>query len=112
MIMNADGSANVLSSTVEMGQGSETTMAQIVAEELGISPDRVHIVQPDTDVTPYDTITAGSRSTYHMGNAVRLAAGRSKRSYAKLSRQNLRSIRTIWSPGKAAFTCVATKSAA
>jgi CO/xanthine dehydrogenase Mo-binding subunit len=35
-------------------------------------------VQPDTDVTPYDTITAGSRSTYHMGNAVRMAAGKIK----------------------------------
>jgi CO/xanthine dehydrogenase Mo-binding subunit len=78
VILNADGTANVLSSTVEMGQGSETTMSQIVAEELGITADRVHIVQPDTDVTPYDTITAGSRSTYHMGNAVRLAAAKVK----------------------------------
>lgn len=78
LIMNADGTVNVLSSTVEMGQGSETMMGQIVAEELGISFDQVHIVQPDTDVTPYDTITAGSRSTYHMGNAVRMAAGKIK----------------------------------
>jgi CO/xanthine dehydrogenase Mo-binding subunit len=78
VILNADGSANVLSSTVEMGQGSETTMGQIVAEELGIGSGQVHIVQPDTDVTPYDTITAGSRSTYHMGNAVRMAAAKVK----------------------------------
>jgi CO/xanthine dehydrogenase Mo-binding subunit len=78
LIMNADGTVNVLSSTVEMGQGSETMMGQIVAEELGISFDQVHVVQPDTDVTPYDTITAGSRSTYHMGNAVRMAAGKIK----------------------------------
>ena len=76
--MNADGSVNILSSTVEMGQGSETMMAQIVAEELGVGFDQVHIVQPDTDITPYDTITAGSRSTYHMGNAVRIAAGKIK----------------------------------
>jgi CO/xanthine dehydrogenase Mo-binding subunit len=78
VIMNADGSVNVLSSTVEMGQGSETMMGQIVAEELGVSFDQVHVVQPDTDITPYDTITAGSRSTYHMGNAVRMAAGKVK----------------------------------
>jgi len=78
VMMNADGSVNVLSSTVEMGQGSETMMGQIVAEELGVSFDNVHIVQPDTDITPYDTITAGSRSTYHMGNAVRMAAGKVK----------------------------------
>ena len=78
VMMNADGSVNVLSSTVEMGQGSETMMGQIVAEELGVSFNQVHIVQPDTDITPYDTITAGSRSTYHMGNAVRMAAGKVK----------------------------------
>lgn len=78
VILNADGSANVLSSTVEMGQGSESALAQIAAEELGIPFDRVHVVQPDTDVTPYDTITAGSRSTYHMGNAVRAAAAKVK----------------------------------
>ena len=78
VILNADGSANVLSSTVEMGQGSESLLAQIAAEELGISHDRVHVVQPDTDVTPYDTISAGSRSTYHMGNAVRTAAAKVK----------------------------------
>jgi CO/xanthine dehydrogenase Mo-binding subunit len=78
VIMNADGTVNVLSSTVEMGQGSETMMGQIVAEELGVSFDQVHVVQPDTDITPYDTITAGSRSTYHMGNAVRMAAAKIK----------------------------------
>lgn len=76
--MNADGSVNVLTSTVEMGQGSETALAQIAAEELGVAFDKVHVVQPDTDVTPYDTITAGSRSTYHMGNAVRAAAAKVK----------------------------------
>ena len=78
VILNADGSANVLSSTVEMGQGSESLLSQIAAEELGISFDKVHVVQPDTDVTPYDTISAGSRSTYHMGNAVRTAAANVK----------------------------------
>lgn len=72
--MNSDASAIVLTSTVEMGQGAETILAQVVAEELTVPFDRVRIVQPDTDVTPYDTITAGSRSTYHMGNAVRRAA--------------------------------------
>lgn len=72
--LNQDGSATVLISTVDMGQGSDTIMAQIAAEVLGLSAERIHVVSTDTDVTPYDTITAGSRSTYHMGNAVRLAA--------------------------------------
>lgn len=74
--LNQDASASLLISTVEMGQGSDTIMAQIVGEVLGIDSRRVHVVPADTDVTPYDTITAGSRSTYHTGNAVRLVAER------------------------------------
>jgi CO/xanthine dehydrogenase Mo-binding subunit len=72
--LNQDGSATLLISTVDMGQGSDTIMAQIAAEVLCLAEGRVRVVTADTDVTPYDTITAGSRSTYHTGNAVRLAA--------------------------------------
>jgi CO/xanthine dehydrogenase Mo-binding subunit len=72
--LNQDATATLLISTVEMGQGSDTVMAQIAAEVLGLRPGQVRVVAADTDVTPYDTITAGSRSTYHAGNAVRLAA--------------------------------------
>nr|WP_232541609.1 xanthine dehydrogenase family protein molybdopterin-binding subunit [Nocardia bovistercoris] len=71
---NQDGSATLLISTVDMGQGSDTIMSQIVGEVLRIDSHRVHVVRADTDATPYDTITAGSRSTYHTGNAVRLVA--------------------------------------
>jgi CO/xanthine dehydrogenase Mo-binding subunit len=70
----ADGSCALYSSTVDMGQGSDTAMAQIVAEVLGIPIEAITVVHPDTDVTPYDMATLGSRSTYHMGNAVRRAA--------------------------------------
>src|SRR3989442_10992996 len=69
-----DGSCGICSSTVDMGQGSDTAMAQIAAEILGISTESIRVVHPDTDVTPYDMATLGSRSTYHMGNAVRRAA--------------------------------------
>ena len=72
--LNQDGSATLMISTVDMGQGSDTIMPQIVAEVLHLEEGRVRVVAPDTDVTPYDTITAGSRSTYHTGNAVRQAA--------------------------------------
>ena len=72
--LNQDATATLLISTVEMGQGSDTVMAQIAAEVLGLRPEQVRVVAADTDVTPYDTMTAGSRSTYHAGNAVRLAA--------------------------------------
>jgi CO/xanthine dehydrogenase Mo-binding subunit len=72
--LNQDASATLLISTVDMGQGSDTIMAQIAAEVLCLREGQVRVVTADTDVTPYDTITAGSRSTYHTGNAVRLAA--------------------------------------
>jgi CO/xanthine dehydrogenase Mo-binding subunit len=70
----ADGSCGLYCSTVDMGQGSDTVMAQIAAEVLNIPAETVKVVHPDTDVTPYDMATLGSRSTYHMGHAVRLAA--------------------------------------
>jgi len=70
----ADGSCSLYCSTVDMGQGSDTAMAQVVSEVLGIALESITVVHPDTDVTPYDMATLGSRSTYHMGNAVKAAA--------------------------------------
>jgi CO/xanthine dehydrogenase Mo-binding subunit len=72
--VSADGSTTLSTSTVDMGQGSDTAFAQIVAEVLDLEVADVRIVHPDTDVTPYDMGTLGSRSLFHMGNAVRLAA--------------------------------------
>ena len=72
--LHADGSATVLASSVEMGQGVATTLAMIAAETLGIAPDAVRIVSPDTAATPFDQRTAASRSTIHMGTAVLRAA--------------------------------------
>src|SRR5207244_9320972 len=64
----------VCCSTVEIGQGSRTVLAQIAAEVLGISAETIRMIQPDTDTTPYDMGTLGSRSTFHMGNAIQRAA--------------------------------------
>ena len=66
----ADGSSTLYGSTVDMGQGSDTANAQIVAEVLNIPAESVKIVHPDTDVTPYDMATLGSRSLFHMGTYV------------------------------------------
>ncbi|HJQ62031.1 MAG TPA: xanthine dehydrogenase family protein molybdopterin-binding subunit [Burkholderiales bacterium] len=83
----ADGTCSVYCSTVDMGQGSDTAMAQIAAEVLGIALEAVTIVHPDTDVTPYDMATLGSRSTFHMGHAVRLAAGDARDKILALARE-------------------------
>lgn len=76
--MNEDGTAILVTGTVETGQGSLTVLAQIVAEYLGISPDDVTVVSADTDSTPMDTGPIASRTTYITGNAIRLAAARVK----------------------------------
>jgi CO/xanthine dehydrogenase Mo-binding subunit len=83
--VNADGSCIVYTSTVDMGQGSDTAMAQIAAETLGLVAEDVSVVHSDTDVTPYDMATLGSRSLYHMGNAVRLAAEDARAKLAALA---------------------------
>jgi CO/xanthine dehydrogenase Mo-binding subunit len=72
--ISADGSITLFTGSVDMGQGSDTAYALIVGEVLGVPAEDVRVVHSDTDVTPYDMGTLGSRSLYHMGNAVRLAA--------------------------------------
>jgi CO/xanthine dehydrogenase Mo-binding subunit len=72
--VNADGSCILYCSTADMGQGSDTAMAQIAGEVLHMAAESITVVHSDTDVTPYDMATLGSRSLFHMGNAVKLAA--------------------------------------
>lgn len=72
--LGGDGSCTLLISTVDMGQGSDTAMAIVAGEVLGMPAEDIKVVRPDTDVTPYDMATLGSRSTFSMGNAVRKAA--------------------------------------
>jgi carbon-monoxide dehydrogenase large subunit len=74
-----DGSIVVYHGGTEEGQGCDTVMAQIAAEEFGIPVDKVRIASKDSLHTPYDLGTASSRTTYHTGNAVRLACQDAKR---------------------------------
>ena len=72
--LNEDASMSIYIGTVEMGQGSDTVMAQIAGAELGIPIGKIQVLGVDTDVVPYDLTTSSSRSTFHMGKAVQLAA--------------------------------------
>jgi CO/xanthine dehydrogenase Mo-binding subunit len=82
-----DGSVTVYCGTIDMGQGSDTAMAQIVGEVLNMAAETIRLVPRDTDVTPYDMGTLGSRSLFHMGHAVRLAAEDAKAKIAQLARE-------------------------
>jgi len=76
--MNDDGSATVLTGAIDVGQGAETIITQIVAEELGLGMDDVRIVNADTDTTPQDIGAWISGMTYVTGNAARQAAGNAR----------------------------------
>lgn len=74
-----DGTALVLTGCADIGQGSDTVMAQIVAEEFGINMEDVRVVSADTGITPDGGASSASRQTYISGNAVRLAAQEAKK---------------------------------
>lgn len=104
--VDEDGSTSIVTSTVEVGQGSHTILTQIVADTLGMEENRITVSFADTDVTPYDTSTTASRSTFHMGNAVRMAAEDAKRQLLALAVHLLHAERdslqlrdgSIWTP--------------
>lgn len=73
-----DGSALIASASVEIGQGIQTILQQIVAEELGLPPEKIRVGEIDTRYTPFDQATNASSATVLMGSAV-LAAVRNAR---------------------------------
>jgi putative selenate reductase molybdopterin-binding subunit len=72
--MNDDGSINLLIGATDIGTGSDTVLAQIAAEELGMPLDDVVVYSSDTDFTPFDKGAYASSTTYISGGAVRKAA--------------------------------------
>jgi 4-hydroxybenzoyl-CoA reductase alpha subunit len=73
-----DGAVNVLSGAADIGQGAETVISQIVAEELGVPLEDIRITAADTGITPLDPGTFGSGVTVRAGNAALLAASAAK----------------------------------
>jgi xanthine dehydrogenase molybdenum-binding subunit len=68
------GKVSLITGATEVGQGSETVLAMIVAETLGVPLARVDVVNSDTAVKPWDVGAHASRTTFIAGNAARLAA--------------------------------------
>jgi CO/xanthine dehydrogenase Mo-binding subunit len=68
------GRVTLITGASEIGQGSETVLAMIVAETLGVPLERVDVINSDTSVRPWDVGTHASRTTFVAGNAARLAA--------------------------------------
>ncbi len=72
--LNDDGSFNLLVGATDLGTGSDTVLAQIAAETLGVPLSDVIIYSSDTDFTPFDTGAYASSTTYISGGAVKKAA--------------------------------------
>jgi putative selenate reductase molybdopterin-binding subunit len=73
--MNDDGSFNLLIGATDLGTGSDTVLAQMAAETLGVSTDDIIVYSSDTDFTPFDKGAYASSTTYISGGAVSKAAG-------------------------------------
>ena len=74
--LNDDGSFNLLIGATDLGTGSDTVLAQIAAETLGVPLNKVLVYSSDTDFTPFDTGAYASSTTYISGGAVLKAAER------------------------------------
>jgi CO/xanthine dehydrogenase Mo-binding subunit len=85
--VSADGSVTLYCGTIDMGQGANTGMAQMVGDVLNVPAESVCIAQRDTDVIPYDMGTLGSRSLFHMGHAVLRAAEDARDKLKTLARE-------------------------
>ncbi|WP_213956759.1 MULTISPECIES: xanthine dehydrogenase family protein molybdopterin-binding subunit [unclassified Variovorax] len=72
--INEDGKAIIHSAEADMGQGAMTVISQVVAHELNVGLNCVHIVQPDTDSAPFAIGSLASRVTITAGNAAIVAA--------------------------------------
>jgi xanthine dehydrogenase YagR molybdenum-binding subunit len=72
--LNADGSADVVTGTQDIGTGTRTSLTQVAAEELGFPIERVRLHLGDTAQGPYAPVSSGSATQPTMGPAVRAAA--------------------------------------
>ncbi|NIO08436.1 MAG: molybdopterin-dependent oxidoreductase, partial [Deltaproteobacteria bacterium] len=84
-----EGKALVHHGESDMGQGQQTVLAQIVAEELGVSVDQVEVAQVDTDLGPFGMGSFATRGTVFGGNGVKAAAADAKRQLFELAAEML-----------------------
>jgi 4-hydroxybenzoyl-CoA reductase alpha subunit len=77
--INVDGKVDLFTGACDIGQGSDTTLSMICAEELGVRLEDIRIHAADTDICPVDLGAWGSRTTLMNGNAVKRAAADAKR---------------------------------
>jgi len=85
--LHQDGAVTLIVGASEIGQGANTVLCQIVAEELGLSLNDIRIKAADTETTPIDPGTFWT--TFLAGNAVKLAAADAKKQILELAAEKL-----------------------
>jgi 4-hydroxybenzoyl-CoA reductase subunit alpha len=87
--LDFDGSITALTGAAEIGQGSSTVVAQVVAEVLGLDHSRIRVVAGDSALTPKDNGAYSSRVTYMVGNATLAAAEKLRRRLVEAAARRL-----------------------
>lgn len=87
--LNDKGFFNLLVGATDLGTGSDTILAQIAAETLGIETEKIVVYSSDTDLTPYDVGAYASSTTYVSGNAVKRAAENMRNKIIEAGAENL-----------------------
>ncbi|HXF61618.1 MAG TPA: molybdopterin cofactor-binding domain-containing protein [Caldilineaceae bacterium] len=87
--LNDDGSFNLLIGATDLGTGSDTVLAQIAAEALGVDLEHILVYSSDTDFTPFDTGAYASSTTYISGGAVLKAAEEVQRQIVRHAARHL-----------------------
>src|SRR6266478_3963004 len=88
--IDEDGGVTVFTGKVEVGQNTRTSLTQAVADELHVPIDSVHLVMGDTDLTPFDAGTYGSRSTPTMAPQLRKAAAAAREMLIAMAAEQLK----------------------
>lgn len=89
-----NGAVTLYAGKAEMGQNVRTSLAQAAAEELGVPVESIRMVLGDTDLTPWDAGTFGSRTTPYLAPQIRRAAAAAREMLIDLAKDRLKAERT------------------
>ncbi len=87
--MNDDGTVTLLTGALDIGQGAETILCQIVAEELKLPMEDIEVIAADTEITPVDIGSWISGNAYVTGNAVRVAGTEVRKKLLSIAAEEL-----------------------
>src|SRR5215471_12793481 len=89
LAIEPDGKITAKSGKVELGTGTRTALAQIVAEELDVAVENVRVIMGDTSLTPDEGYTAGSMTIQSSGMTLRHAAAEARRALLDMASERL-----------------------